>query len=224
MNCEQAKTCFDDYLDGELLSGMCAALDSHLEDCTSCRALIAEEQKLRGALRAMPVTPPSHGFARRALREARKQHEGHRQRWFAAGFATALAASLAMWMVLAPVGPLTNQGPGMSETPMMKVALNQTRTINLVFDAPADFENAVFTMELPEQFEVDGYPGQQMLTWQASLAQGRNVLSLPVHAITRGSGELVARISHGDKVKTFRVHLATNGEVNGLLQPLSRRV
>ncbi len=54
MNHESARSQLEAYLDGELDRATVDDLESHLGTCASCRAELAELERLRGALRTLP--------------------------------------------------------------------------------------------------------------------------------------------------------------------------
>lgn len=204
MLCHDAQLLFDDLLDGSLTLPAREALQRHLGECAACRAAHEQARAVQRALRALPVEPPEPGFAARALHTARTaQPEGMRRpRYgFAAGFASALAASLAVWLVAALPHPPAAAGPSIT------VARDQAQTINLVVNVPQDMPDAILAVHLPEATELAGYPGERQLLWQTSLRRGENLLALPV--IVRGAtaGELVATVTHGDQQKIFRLQL-----------------
>jgi hypothetical protein len=87
------------------------------------------------------------------------------------------------------------------------IALNQAREVSLVFESEHAMENARFTIQLPEGVEVSGYPGQRELSWEGGLAQGKNLLVLPVEAHSGHGGELVAVVTHTGKRKNFALRL-----------------
>lgn len=203
MDCHYAQSLFDDLLDGSLTLPAREALQRHVVECTACRAAHEQARAVQRVLRALPVEPPEPGFAARALRAARTaQPDGMRRpRYgFAAGFASALAASLVVWLAAAPQPPA-------AAGPSITVARDQTQTINLVVNVPQDMPDAILAVHLPEATELAGYPGERQLLWQTSLRRGENLLALPV--IVRGAtaGELVATVTHGDQQKIFRLQL-----------------
>lgn len=205
MDCHYAQSLFDDLLDGSLTLPAREALQRHLVECTGCRAAHEQARAVQRALRALPVEPPEPGFAARALRAARTaQPDGMRRpRYgFAAGFASALAASLVVWLVAAPL-PQPPAAPG----PSIAVVRDQAQTINLVVNVPQDMPDAILAVHLPEATELAGYPGERQLLWQTSLRRGENLLALPVIVHGATAGELVATVTHGDQQKIFRLQL-----------------
>lgn len=209
MSCTHTEQFIDELLDGTLALPQREALERHSAECGLCRQRIAQERRLRQALRSLPIAPASPGFAARALRAAREQSapapRSHRH-GFVTGFASALAAGFVLWVVAGLYTPLA---PTPASLPEVTLAINEERMVNVVFNAPQDMPDATLAIYLPEQTELAGYPGMRELTWQAALQQGENLLALPMIARGAGEGELVAAVIYGDKRKEFRVRLGT---------------
>ena len=225
MNCQDVQRDIDEFLDGMLPESAHSAMASHLEGCEECRQALEQTRRLRSALAALPAPTPRPGFARAALRRARRAHQQPRRGaagWFAAGFGSAAAAGLAAWLVLAPVTPGPGTVPAASDQPMVELAPGRTESVRLAFDAPRRLEGARLTMRLPENFELAGHPERREISWTTELEPGRNLLELPVRALAGGEGELVAEIAHGETIKRFRVRLRT-GEPAALLKQRTAR-
>jgi hypothetical protein len=79
-----------------------------------------------------------------------------------------------------------------------------------MFDSFEDIQQVNLSIDLPENMDLNGYPGHKTLSWQTSLQKGQNVLALPIMAVSHGQGELLARLSYGEKVKIFRLVLKTS--------------
>ncbi|HEU4593090.1 MAG TPA: zf-HC2 domain-containing protein [Steroidobacteraceae bacterium] len=65
MKCEEARPLIESYLDGELDRGEVDRIEAHLSGCAHCRAELAELERLRGALRALPRQPAPAQLRRR---------------------------------------------------------------------------------------------------------------------------------------------------------------
>lgn len=210
MNCQETRNAFDDLLDDALPLPMHDKLHRHLRGCGPCREALAAEHALRRALRGLPVPPPSPGFAARALREAGATPQPrHGRMAFAAGFASAAAAGVVLWLVAALPGPF--QSDSDATVPAVALAVGEVRTVNLVFDVPADLANATLAVRLPDDAEIKGLPGQRSLTWQTSLRKGENLLALPLVLNGAGGGVLTATVSAGEQQKEFRIRLTAAG-------------
>ena len=208
MNCEHTQRNLDDFMDGSIDTEQHNAIASHVASCDSCQTIIEREQDLRGLLKDFPVSQAATGFYDQAL--ARATHVGSRQqrnRWLATGFGSAIAAGLAIWVVSGFL-LTTPQLPGADlEIPGVTMALEEPRTVNLVFASTTALESAMLTVSLPEGIELAGFPGQREISWETSLNEGRNLLPLKLIALTPTGGELLARLEHDDRDRTFRLQL-----------------
>lgn len=167
-----------------------------------------QDRALQDLLRGYPAPEPDAGFYDRAL--ARATHDGarrQRNKWVLTGFGAAIAATLAALMV----GGLFLKDPDLSGAdpgiPGVTIAMAQPRTINLVFASAQALDSATLTVTLPDGVELDGFPGQREVAWETSLDEGRNLLPLTLIALTPAGGELLARLEHDDRDRTFRLRL-----------------
>ena len=148
------------------------------------------------------------GFYDQAL--ARATHEGtkrQRNKWMLTGFGAAIAATIAAWMI---GGLLLNdpQLPDATSTiPGVTIAMERPRTVNLVFASATALDTATLTVTLPDGIELDGFPGQREISWETSLKAGRNVLPQTLVALAPAGGELLARLEHDDRNRTFRLRV-----------------
>lgn len=168
----------------------------------------AEDREITGLLRDYPVPRADEGFYDRAL--VRATHEGskrQRNKWLATGFGGAIAAALTIWLI----GGMLLGNPDLPESnmsiPEVTIALEESKTINLVFASATALDMATLTVSLPEGIELNGFPGQREITWETSLTEGRNLLPLTLVAVTGTGGELLARLEHEDRDRTFRLQV-----------------
>lgn len=167
-----------------------------------------QEQEILGLLKDYPAPAPDSGFYDRAL--ARATHEGtrrQRNRWMLTGFGAAVAAALAAWIiggVLLNDPQLPDRG---APIPGVTITMERPRTINLVFASATALDSAELTVTLPEGIELEGFPGQREVAWETSLKEGKNLLPLTLIALTPAGGELLARLDHEDRNRTFRLRL-----------------
>jgi hypothetical protein len=167
-----------------------------------------EEQELLEILKDYPVPQAQAGFYDRALvRAAQQGTRRQRNRWLMAGFGSAVAAGLAIWVITAML-MTTPQVPDAGLTiPGVTIALEQEQTVRLVFASAAALDSAIVTVSLPEGIELAGFPGQREISWETSLEEGKNLLPLTLIALTPAGGELVARLEHEDRGRTFRLRV-----------------
>lgn len=168
----------------------------------------AEDREITELLGELPAPRADAGFYDRAL--VRATHEGSRRlrnKWLATGVGGAIAAALAVWLI----GGMLLGNPDLPDSnmaiPEVTIALEEPKTINLVFASAATLDMATLTVTLPEGIELNGFPGQREITWETSLSEGRNLLPLTLVAVTGTGGELLARLEHEDRDRTFRLQV-----------------
>ena len=223
MNCEQLREQLDGYADGLLSTEQVQAMQAHAVDCPDCQRLLAQQDELIQALRAMPVPPMRPGFAQQALKRAVEQKQNHR-RGFATGFSSALVAGVALWLVVGFIMP--GMMPGERSQPegvaQVSLALYQESTVNLVFYSPKPVNDAKLSITLPENVELVGFPGERVIAWQTSLTEGKNILPLPLRANAAAKSQLLASIESGSSKKIFRLQIGVSesGRSTGLSVPV----
>lgn len=210
----------NNYLDEMLPQLQKQAFEQHLSECKTCSDRVNDMRNILTGLNRMPITEATTSFEERVFREVRKQHQQQSSNLFVAGFVTATAASMALWF-LSALFIVQEQSLPSSDT--FTVAMSNSQSIRLLFDAPEDIDQVTLSIDMPDNFELSGHPGRSQLSWNTSLNKGQNVLTLPVMAVIEGQGELVAQLSYGDKVKTFRITLKTadDGAMNYKIQPVT---
>lgn len=210
----------NDYLEEMLPHLQKQAFEQHLSECKTCSDRVNDMRNILTGLNRMPITETTADFEDRVFREVRKQHQQQSSNLFVAGFVTATAASMALWF-LSTLFIVQQQSLPIPDT--FTVAMNNTQNIRLLFDAPENINQVTLSIDIPDNFELSGHPGRSQLSWNTSLIKGQNVLTLPVMAVIQGQGELVAQLSYGDKVKTFRITLKTtdDGVMNYKVLPVT---
>ncbi len=211
MNCEQLVDKFDDLMDGSLDAADMKALSTHTEGCERCQQMVSRETALRNLLQeygdSNVPTPTATYFDEALVTAARTGRKQQQNRSWLKGFGSALAAGLAIWFfsgafVQAPVGPGTDSG-----IPVITMAVEEARTVNLVFSSAVALDNATLTVNLPQGIEIAGFAGQQEITWQTSLSVGKNLLPLQLIATMPTDATLLATLKHGEDDRTFRLRV-----------------
>ena len=165
-----------------------------------------QEQEVLDLLKDYPMQEATAGFYDQAL--VRATHEGSRRqrnRWLLTGFAAAIAAGIALWFLGGVF--LATPVPPEAEIPGIAMTLEEPHTVRLVFASKTALDGALLTVTLPEGIELAGFPGQREVTWETSLAEGRNLLPLKLVALTPAGGEVLARLEHENRGRTFRLRV-----------------
>ncbi len=167
-----------------------------------------EEQEVLELLKDYPMADASAGLYDQAL--ARATHEGSRRqrnRWVMTGFGSAIAAGLVLWLI----GGFFLTAPNLPEAdasiPGIAMTLEEPRTINLMFASETALESATLTVTLPDGVELAGFPGLREIAWETSLVEGKNYLPLELIALTPVGGEVLARLEHNNRDRTFRLRI-----------------
>lgn len=212
MTCQQYQNKIEPFLDRELDAEQAIILQQHIESCVDCQKEYQYGRLLRSALATMPAEVSREGFFQTAFERVRLQYPDTKQaqhnkphwrnRWIQMGFAGAVMASFMLWVVFSIfLLPQQNQAP------IVQLALNQSLTIPIAFNASDNFDKVTITMQIPQQVELNGHKGKRTISWDTYLTKGNNVLKLPLTAVTEGDGLFMASLKHGNKVKTFKFHL-----------------
>lgn len=177
---------------------------NHTDDQTN----LDDERALLDLLKDYPMPEATAGFYDQALvRAAQEGNRRQRNRWVMTGFGAAVAAGIVMLLVsgvffTTPATPeLDNNIPGVT------MALAEPQTVNLVFSSAEALDAATLTVSLPDGVELAGFPGQREITWETSLNEGKNLLPLKLVALTPVGGEVLARLQHEDRDRTFRLRV-----------------
>lgn len=169
---------------------------------------IDQEQALLALLKDYPAPEANADFYDRALvRAAHESTRRQRRHWLMTGFGSAVAAGVLLFLIGGQFMS-TPQTPDVdANIPGITIALAEPRTVNLVFSSATALETATLTVNLPDGIELSGFPGQREISWETSLAEGKNLLPLKLIAVGPVGGELLARLEHDDRDRTFRLRV-----------------
>jgi hypothetical protein len=176
----------------------------------------AKDGEILALLKDLPVPPAADGFYGRALgRAVLEGRRRQRRRWIYSGFGAAVAAGLAAWVAIGLLWNVPNPGTPEAHIPGVTIALEQPRTVNLVFSSATPLDDASLTVNLPDGVELAGFPGQRVITWETSLKAGRNLLPLTLIAVSPAGGQLLARLEHDHRDRSFRLQIAVSEDPPG---------
>lgn len=206
MDCSQLARCLNEYMDREIPDADRVVLDQHIQGCAPCQGLLAREQRLRQALHQIPVAGPSDDFYGHAMARAVQPVRPARLAHWKAAATAALAASVATWFITAHDSLVTTP-QATSPVATITMAMDETRTINLVFNSESAIDDARLSLRLPPGVELATYRDRQEFRWKTHLHAGNNMLPLDLVVRDGAGGDLIARLSHAGDHKTFRVRV-----------------
>jgi hypothetical protein len=207
MTCRSIEPQLDDYLDGTLDSDTAFVLEQHVAACSHCKQLLEHATDIRDALSRLGIEGPRPGFFDAALvlaaASAEAEPSSHRSRWYVGALAAGVAAVALVGFLVSRV-----ETESMAGVAQVAMAIEETRTINMVFAAEEALENVHLSVTLPDGIELASYPGRDRIEWSTRLRQGNNVLPLELIALGGTGGELIATMRRDGKEKVFRVSIA----------------
>lgn len=213
MDCNQLARCLNEYMDREIPDSERVVLGQHVEGCASCQGLLAREQRLRLAMHQIPVAGPSADFYRHAMtRAVQPLRPTRRVHWMAAATA-ALAASVATWFITSHVSAVMTP-PTVSPVATITMAMDEPRTVKLVFNSESAIDDARLSLQLPPGVELASHRDRREFRWKTHLRPGNNILPLDLVVRDGAGGDLVARLSHAGDHKTFRVRVTVFSRSN----------
>ena len=171
-----------------------------------------ESDILRRALRQLPAPDPSPEFVDRVIatatgavvRRPRRASSWRLVTAWQAWVGAALGAAITAVVMLTVVRPLrTPQAPVAG----IALAVNESRNIDVLIDSERELEDAMISIALTGGIAVDGFGDDRNIHWRTRLERGRNVLSLPVVALTAGAGRLVAVVEHDGRTRRVTIDL-----------------
>ena len=225
MKCTDIQNILDDYIDETVSSDERSAVTSHLQQCASCRGELEQRRVIHSALGSLPVVEASTSFEANVFSAVRRRYgEGrrHAANNFVAGFASAAVAGLALWFASTLFTTGIDEYTRDQQAPqVVNLEVNQVRTVRLVFDAATDLAGVTLSVDLPQNIQLAGYGEQRQLVWQTDLNKGQNILALPVIATGNGEGELMAKLSYGDKTRQFHIVLKAADEGALIIQTIN---
>ena len=208
MNCRLIESRLDDYLDATLPEREQSELEQHIAKCSACAQTAERAFALKAVLAELPVEGPQADFFERALTNAASARgidaSGSMVRRY---FLGAIAAGIAALVAVLMLNPATDPVSSSAGIAQVALAVEESRTINLVFASNEALDDVSLIVELPAGVELAMYPGQSRIQWSTRLQQGKNVLPLQLVALGGSGGELVATLRGSDREKVFKIDI-----------------
>lgn len=208
MSCRQIRSQLPEYVRDQLPSTELQAAQVHLKQCAACRKHEVFERSLMNEMASRYRVPASSpNFERRVLDAATSSSNSKKVHLVWGG---AVAAALVLGLVIGQGMPGPDGEPGLADNqvpvePISELTIQPVnRTVRLAFTAGESLEDVTLTLALPPHVELSGLPGQHRVSWQVSLEQGDNMLSLPLTILFPGAGELIAELDANGRQKVFR--------------------
>jgi hypothetical protein len=205
MNCDQVRTQFDQDAAADA-----SAVFQHLRECRSCAAAHGDAM-IERLLQARVSPDMPSGFADRAIATA---VAGNARRRFGALGVSAVAASIAavaLTVALWSPGPVLDSGDMPTRAAYVAIVPYEQQLVQVLIEAGSARERATITIELAENLELDGFPNQRVIEWDAELLAGKNLLALPLRLKDQAASFVNVSLRLGDERKAVRVSVEPFG-------------
>lgn len=200
MVCQEIDDLLQDFIDDKLSPADTELVAAHHRSCADCAGKYQDALAVIDVLKQVEVAPASPDFAARAITGASSANQRRLVR-VPGRIAAGIAASLVMLALVFGVfdSRITDQDNAVvllgDEIEVVKVAIDSAHAI----------DGVRMTIDISENLEISGYADQKVISWNADLKQGTNVIALPISALARGEGEITTRVELNDRVKIFRI-------------------
>jgi len=183
----------------------------HIRHCDHCRDALRGVESTR-LLKYQTIEDPDSQLFAKLMHEVRasrspKWHQG-RGFWLGAGIGGTIAA--AVFAAAIALGFLGNQVSGEPAIAEFLVSTAETRELNIAIDTSTPLDGASVSVTFFGGVELAGYAQQRHLSWTTDLDAGINKLSLPIHALDDGGGQVIVRLDHPLSQQEFLVRLRTD--------------
>ena len=161
------------------------------------------DAQLQRALRELPVPDPGKDFEARMLARVRKHGEPSQTARHRFALPMAMAASLLLGVLLAPLLTNTDQSPQMTAS----VEPATVRPLHVRLDSPVAMAGATIRVQLSANTRIQGYADVQQLEWQADIPAGANRITLPLQVEPlpghESGGQLTVEVEYRGARKTL---------------------
>lgn len=205
MSCGELRANMDALLSGDLSRSEQVRLFNHAAFCGPCGNYLDRAREVQKLVAdSAPMGPVPADLGERVFRAAGAgEHSAWLDSW---PRSVAVAAVVLVALLLWPLTYWNHTDTGTIEQAggPLEMWEPEVRQVRLAFSSDEPLENVRLTLELPDNVELEPYPGRQSLSWHVDLSAGDNVLTLPLRVLYPAEAELVARLDVGDRRKTFR--------------------
>lgn len=214
-------------LDSGWLDAPTPEMLEHLKTCADCRSVWSRARASLSVLRGLPEPPVPAGYADRVLGFTRAAAYYHRRREHSAwawglGIAAALLIGISIGVGLAGRPESDYQ----VRNGIVMVRVGAVTNVHLALDAGHPIQDVGFVINVPDGMELQGHPGERQIEWTGDLAQGRNILNLPLIAKAGATGTLEADLHFAGRENTLKVQVRAveNSALQGFIHRLWARM
>jgi len=220
MECRQVHKMIDEMLSGTASHVQLQVVEQHIMGCEQCSEHLHTSRELSLNLQAMEIPEPSADFEARVISALDEVEIKKPRHWFAAGFGSAIAASVMFWFVFFQAEQFQQPNPeqALQVIASVEMVTKEVKQVSLIFNAAKGLEMATISIELPEYVRLKGHPTRRVLSWKTSLKPGANRLNLSLIAERPMQGAVIARLTRGNQIRAFKIQLQAKNIIVGSLE------
>lgn len=204
MKCVHAQLFLNEYADNQLTEEQRQPIEAHVEQCQQCKDQLLQIIELKNQLSGIHFSDNiADTVIANAINQAELQYNPP-QKPVPIYKASYFAIAASFFLILS-LGFLVWQPAQQSLEPMNSNVIAEKK-LNLLFEAPKALENVTFTVTLPGDIEMQGFPGLKQVSWQGSIKQGKNLLSIPIISNKVNEAIIITELSHQNTKRTFKIN------------------
>ena len=205
MNCEQTRHQIKIASTSELASEPLA----HVRTCELCSHWYSDF-KLDAALQDFDAPEPNDALIDRLIVSAGQDTP---QRSYKTP-RLAIAASIAIISMV--IGLFLGQERSAEMSFEVAMAPYEDRMVEVVINAVQARDQAALTVSFAEHLELSGFPERRVVQWNTDLAEGKNLLTLPLRLLGEGDTYFTVHMAHGTSEQSMRVNVRAKPPSNEL--------
>ncbi|MDX1811813.1 MAG: hypothetical protein R3240_07700 [Gammaproteobacteria bacterium] len=212
MKCEYAKLFLHELADNQLTPEQSTPLQNHLDHCQCCQVQFNEIRDLKNRLHTLQLADNiPDAFIDNAIAYAEFHNESIAQRAVKKSRLQYFAIAASFFIAIT-LGAIIFQ-PAQQNSPVIITK----QQINLLFDAPKSLTNVTFTVTLPDNVEMQGYPGSKQISWHGNIQQGKNLLSIPISGNNKLHGVIKTQLQHQNSIREFKINIESGNNNRQLI-------
>lgn len=186
-------------------------LARHMRECDLCRTFF-EDAVLTQALRQMPTPEPDEQFAGRVIRKAVNRHRPNYRKLLFMGSSAAAALIFAVFAVF--MFKFTDAGnhSGGLQTSAVVVPAGPENMVRILIEAAQSRPGVTLSIDLEGNIGLKNRPGRRRFQWQTKIAEGKNLLELPLEFQGPAGGHVKVGYRYDGVEKEMRIQVQPRSE------------
>jgi len=206
MNCREFRKQISEQIEKGNFTAHTLEIARHMRECDLCRFFF-EDAVLTRALREMPTPEPDEQFAGRVIRNAVNRHRTNYRKFLFMGSSAAAMLILAVFGVF--ILQLTepgNHSAGLQPS-VVVVPSAPDNAVRILIEAVRSRPGATISIDLEGNVGLKNRPGMRRFQWQTEIAEGKNLLELPLEFQGPAGGHVNVGYRYDGVEKEMRIQV-----------------